>query len=101
MARQKVAVRRFPTAEDALLIAAEWAPAQLVDSEEIGLRLGRMMADTLPGALGTPFPIPPAPGSVGHADLAVLGEAARHPAAGPAPTPAPMAMEHLQSLVTR
>ncbi|GHI02116.1 hypothetical protein AQI88_18200 [Streptomyces cellostaticus] len=101
MARQKVAARRFPTADDALLIAAEWAPAHMVDAEEIGLRLGRMMADALPGGVGIPFSVPPAAGSVGHADLAVRGAAVRNPAAGTTPTSAPLAMEHLQSLVTR
>ncbi|MGW2701566.1 tyrosinase family protein [Streptomyces sp. NPDC001340] len=97
----KVAMKGFPTAEDALEIASEWAPAQLIDSEEIGLRLNRMMADghAQPG-MAAPGPV--AAASAAHLAAAGLGEAAWHvPTGTAAPMTAPMEAEQLRSLVTR
>ncbi|MFE2097897.1 MULTISPECIES: tyrosinase family protein [unclassified Streptomyces] len=97
----KTAAERFPTAEDALEIASEWAPAQLIDSEEIGLRLNRMMADghVQPGMA------PPGPAVAAFAAqlaAAGLGDAAWHmPAGTAAPMPAPVEADQLRSLVTR
>ncbi|MER5430582.1 tyrosinase family protein [Streptomyces sp. NPDC002588] len=101
MHAQKVAADRFPTAEDAHLIASDWAPAQLVDSEEIGLRLGRMMTDAISSGFDAFSPTAAAPGRAAHATPAALGERAMSMSPAAAPTTAPMGMEQLRSLVTR
>ncbi|MET9819292.1 MULTISPECIES: tyrosinase family protein [unclassified Streptomyces] len=93
-----VAQNRFPTAEDAQRIASEWAPAQLVDSEEIGLRLGRMM-NAAPAGLVALSPVPSAPGPAAHVAPVGLGEALPTATALSA-SPAPVTMEDLRSLVT-
>ncbi|KAB1149455.1 tyrosinase family protein [Streptomyces luteolifulvus] len=97
MTPKKAVAAGFPTAEDALEIASEWAPAQLVDSEEIGLRLGRMMADgQIDGTAMAPS-MPAEAGAATHTAAVGIGEAVRN-----APTPpVPMEMEHLRSLVAR
>lgn len=101
MSPRKVAAEGFPTAEDALEIVSEWAPAQLIDSEEIGLRLSRMMTDGL--IAGLVAESPPVPTAVGTAAPAVpaggLAEAAM--GAGTAPAPPVSMEEQLRALVTR
>lgn len=92
----------FPTAAVAFEIASEWAPGQLIDDEEVGLRLSRMMTDGMPAAPVAPPPAPTAAGPVAHMAPAGLGEAGWNVAAGTAPMPAPMVTEHdLRSLVAR
>ncbi len=97
----KTEAEGFPTADDALEIASEWAPAQLIDSEDIGLRLGRMMTDAPHDGQAASAPAPNAVGPAAHLAAAGLGEAAWNVVAGTAPMPAPMDAEQLRPLVTR
>lgn len=97
----KVAAEGFPTADEAIEIASEWDPAQLIDSEDIGLRLNRMMTEGLPGGQVASPPVPNAVSAAAHLAAAGFGEAAWNMAAGTAPMPAPMDAEQLRSLVTR
>ncbi|MET7543804.1 tyrosinase family protein [Streptomyces sp. NPDC005507] len=101
MTTQEVMADHFPSTEEAQTAASGWAPGQIIDSEEVGLRLSRMMAAELPAGPTGFFPMASPPGSFAPSGPAGAGEAALAMAAGASSMPAAMPMEQLRSLVTQ
>ncbi|MGW6483825.1 tyrosinase family protein [Streptomyces sp. NPDC055059] len=101
MTTQEVMADHFPSTEEAQIAASGWAPGQIIDSEEVGLRLSRMMAAELPAGPTGFFPMASPPGSFVPSGPAGAGEAALAMAAGAPSMPAAMPVEQLRSLVTQ